>query len=103
MILKQNEIEINPIQVWHQGLIKTLDVFLLEQYSGYDFNENAGRVIYRIGKYGEATNEHGELVSAISWIVAGPIDLPYSLVENWGNDDTPIFEYVAQQLNLILI
>ena len=100
MILQHNEIEISPITTWVNGVSKTLTLLRLDNYFQYDFLMCPGRVHYCLCEYNTFTDDNGvEQPNHIS-VIDGNVDLPWSLVETWGNDDTPIFDYVLQQLQL---
>lgn len=107
MILDQNEKEIQPIQTWVNGETKTMVILRIDNYFGYDFLMNPGYAHYCLCTYREEeqTDYDGNtiLVSIKPTIIDGNIQLPWSLVENWGTDDQPIFDYVAQQLNITYI
>jgi hypothetical protein len=98
--MKKNEIEILPITTWVNGQIKTLTVLKLDNYFQYDFLMSPGMVHYAICEPKEITLEDGETEILYVSVIDGNIDLPWTLVDNWGTDDTPIFDYVIQQLQL---
>lgn len=105
MVLEPNEREIQPVQTWVNGQMKTLQLIRIDRYAGYDFNMSPGHAHYCLCSYSvkDQNDENGVYTHYLKpTIVDGNIELPWSLVETWGEDDTPIFEYVAQQLNLIL-
>lgn len=100
MILQQNEIEITPINTWVNGVSKTLNVLRLDNYFQYDFLMCPGRVHYCLCEEGTYIDQSGQQQPMNASIIDGNVDLPWSLVEIWGTDDTPIFDYVLQQLQL---
>jgi len=96
--MQQNEIKIQPIITWVNGESKTLDVLRLDNYFQYDFLMCPGRVHYCICET-YISNEDTQEEQYRS-VIDGNVELPWSLVEQWGSDDAPIFDYVLQQLNL---
>jgi hypothetical protein len=94
--MEQNDRAIQPLNLWINGQSSTADVLTLDGYSGYNFVDSAGEVHYVLSSYDSATDTKTS-------IVQGVVQLDYTIVEDWGSDDQPIFEYVAQQLNLVLI
>jgi len=94
-MIKENEILIEPISTWLDGETKSLTIIRFNYYSQYDFNGNAGHVNYSLCE--EIIKED---ITYYASIINGSINLPWSVVENWGQDDTPIFDYVLQQLQL---
>jgi len=107
MILSQNEREIQPIQTWVNGEVKTMIILRLDNYFQYDFLMNPGTVHYCLCGYSEEqqTDIDGNTIDVINKpsIIDGNIQMNWPLIENWGTDDEPIFEYVRQQLNLIFV
>lgn len=100
MDLHKNEIRIQPINTWVNGVIKTLTVFKLDNYFQYDFLMWPGRVHYCLCEYNTFTDDNGVEYPNHITIIDGNVDLPLTLIENWGTDDTPIFDYVLTQLGL---
>jgi len=102
--MQKNEIKIQPITTWVNGESKTLDVLRLDNYFQYDFLMCPGRVHYCICETytSISTDDNGNQsqVDQYRSIIDGNVELPWSIVEDWGTDDTPIFDYVLQQLNL---
>jgi len=107
MILEQNEKEIQPIQTWVNGETKTMVLLRIDNYFGYDFMMNPGYAHYCLCTYREEQqtdyDDNTITVAIKPTIIDGNIQLPWTLIETWGSDDTPIFDYVAQQLNITFI
>jgi len=103
-MMQKNEIAIQPITTWVNGETKTLTVLRLDNYFQYDFLMCPGRVHYCICEpfMQDVTDDEGntEQVEQYRSIIDGNVDLPWSLIETWGQDDTPIFDYVLEQLQL---
>lgn len=94
-MIKKNEIKIEPITAWVNGQIKQLNLISFNYYSQYDFDRNPGYVNYSLCDL----IEDDEVQRTIPYINEN-MYLPLSLIETWGEDDTPIFDYVLQQLQL---
>lgn len=99
MNLQQNQREITPVSIWTQGFVYNANVLKLCLYTGYDFIASAGQVHYDLIQHEEDVD--GSIYETI--LAEGNIPLTYALVANWGADDQPIFDYVAQELQLTLV
>lgn len=99
MTLQQNEREITPISIWSQGFTYQANVLKLCLYTGYDFIASAGQVHYDLIQHEEDVD--GSILETI--LAEGNIPLTYTLVATWGADDQPIFDFVAQELQLNLV
>lgn len=89
--MEQNERAIQPLNIWQNGVSTTATIIRLDGYSGYNFVDNPGEAHYIL--MDEDKNS----------IVQGVVQLDWDTVADWGADDQVIFDYVAQQLNLVLI
>ena len=93
-----NQRAITPITTWVNGETKTMSVLQLDNYSGYNFTASPGFVTYTVcAEQGIAPDSYYEPV------ISGIVYLTWPLVENWGIDDQPIFDYVAGELNIQLL
>lgn len=101
MSLQKNEIEIIPITIWKDGVTKTLSVLKLDNYFQYDFLMSPGMVHYCICESKTYTLEDGTEATHYVSVIDGNIQMTWEIIEDWGTDDTPIFDYVLNQLNLI--
>lgn len=99
MNLQANQREITPVSIWSQGYIYNANVLKLCLYTGYDFIVSPGQVHYDLIQHEEDID--GSIIETI--LAEGNIPLTYPLIANWGADDQPIFDYVAQQLQLTLV
>jgi hypothetical protein len=99
MNLQQNQREIAPVNIWTQGFIYQANVLRLSLYSGYDFIASAGQVHYDLIQHEQAPD--GSIYETV--LADGNVPLTYQIVANWGVDDQPIFDFVAQELQLTLI
>lgn len=92
--MNQNQRSIAPVTSWVNGESKTMSILQLDNYAGYNFSGSPGYVTYTLC---------AEVDYMTQGIVCGQVDLTWPLVDAWGQDDQPIFDFVAQQLNLQLI
>ena len=88
-----NTRQIQPIQSWSPdtGNI-TIDTLRLNDFFHYFFNGGGGMVSYSLASS----------VSGLDYF-NGNIEIPSSVVQQWGADDEPIFQYVAQTLGVTII
>lgn len=88
-----NTREIESTSTWspETGNI-TLDLLVLKDFHHYFFDGGSGVVSYCLKN---STSEK-EYFNA-------NIDIPSNVMQQWGASDDIIFEYVAEQLNLILV
>jgi len=99
MNLQANQREITPISIWSEGYTYQANVLRLSLYTGYDFIASPGQVHYDLIQHEEDVD--GSIYESV--LASGNVPLTYALVANWGADDQPIFDYVAQELQLTLI
>lgn len=86
-----NTREIQPVSFWTPEGEKSADTILLYNFHGYNFDETDSIVSYKLGFI------ESEKFKSLS---EGSVALPDSVVQAWGEDDEPIFDYVITQLNL---
>lgn len=115
MVLAQNEREIIPIHTWVDGSEIQMQIISLDNFYGYNFEGFGGYVHYLLINYKETpllddngdpvVDGNGDPVLTITKtpILDGRVELPEALVQSWGANDQPIFDYVAQSLNLTLV
>jgi hypothetical protein len=83
--------EIQPIITWStESGDTTLTTLCLKDFYHYFFDDGGGKVNYTLQADGLD-------------ILSGTVDIPSYIVQQWGQSDEIIFEYVATSLNLILI
>lgn len=99
MILQKNQREIVPIDIWSDGAFYSVNVLRLSLYTGYDFVTSAGQVHYQLIEHVEDVD--GSIFDNV--IAEGTVPLTYAVVDIWGTDDQPIFDFTAQHLQLILV
>ena len=91
-----NTRQIKPVQIWTANGQKEASILALTNFFDYHFDDGNGKVIYKL------IGMEGEPESAIEYITAN-IEIPSSIIQNWGADDSIIWNYVAEQLNLELL
>jgi hypothetical protein len=88
MNLEPNEREINPATIVR-----------IDNYLGYNFIDNGGIVEFTICEYIEQYAPDGIEFTYIKIpLYSDAIDLPFSLVNQWGASDEIIFDYVIDQV-----
>jgi hypothetical protein len=90
-----NTRQIQPIQVWTPSGNKTATFLALINFFDYHFDNGTGKVEYK-------------LISADSDLGAkdcfiGNLEIPASIIQQWGASDDIIWQYVADTLGLIII
>ena len=90
-----NTKQIQPIQIWTPDGEKSINVLALTNFFDYHFDDGAGKVEYKL------VGVDSEL-GAIEYFI-GNVEIPSSIVQQWGADDTIIWDYVATTLNLTLV
>jgi hypothetical protein len=89
--MANNIIEIEPLQVYTPLGMKSVNILKVCSFSGYDFNGGSGRCEIAIG---EIINED------FRPYVTDSVEIPSEVIQNWGADDLPIFEYILSQKQL---
>ena len=87
---------ISPIQIWTASGEKTVTILALSNFFDYHFDNGNGKVTYKL------IGMEGNPEAAQEYIVAN-IDIPASIVQQWGTSDDIIFNYVATTLNLTIL
>jgi len=100
---------IQPTTVWTPTGEKSATIFALTDFFGYYFDNGGGTVTYTLSgmeSAGTTTLEDGTVVplpeSAVTYFTANML-IPSSVVQSWGASDDVIFNYVAGQLNLVIV
>jgi hypothetical protein len=85
--------EIQSIQSWspESGSI-TINALTLKDFYHYFFDGGGGMVSYSLSNSTNGLDYFN-----------GNIEVPSSIIQQWGSDDSIIWEYVANALGLILI
>lgn len=87
-----NKRTITPVEFWTPEGNKSAGEILLYNFHGYNFDGTDSIVSYKIGN----TDESGKWTS----LSEGSVSLPDDVVQAWGEDDEPIFDYVINELGL---
>ena len=90
-----NTRQIEPIQVWTPNGTKTITVLALSNFFDYHFDDGSGKVEYKL------VSVNIELGATEHFV--GIIEVPASVVHQWGTDDSIIWNYVSTTLNLTII
>jgi hypothetical protein len=88
-----NTRQIQPKQSWspETGNI-TIDTLCLKEFYNYFFNDGGGKVSYSL-----SNSQTG-----LDYFSAS-LDVPSTVVQQWGSSDQIMFEFVALALNLVLV
>lgn len=87
-----NTRDIQPVSFWSPTGNQDANKIMLYNFHGYNFDGSESVVSYKLGFF----NEEEKWTS----LSEGSVMLPNDVVQAWGADDEPIFDYVIQQLNL---
>lgn len=87
---------IQPINFWRNGEDVQADSILLYNFHGYNFNGTDSWVSYKLGQLTVISEDESTFLSFFE----GSIPVPNTVVQEWGEDDEPIFDYVISTLNL---
>jgi len=88
---------IEPVSVWTMNGPKNATILSLANFFNYHFDEGAGTVEYLLLGM-ESIGENPE--SAVEYYKAN-LEIPSSVIQQWGADDSIIWNYVIQQLGLV--
>jgi hypothetical protein len=91
-----NTRQIQPIEVWTSQGLKTASILALTNFYDYHFDNGNGKVTYKL------IGMEGDPASAIEYITES-LEIPASIIQQWGESDDIIFSYVANKLNLIIV
>jgi hypothetical protein len=104
-----NTRQIQPTPIWTAtGNVPATYLGLINFY-GYHFNDGPGTVEYTlIGMQDNGSfvdDEGNTIVNAPSAVdlFKGALEVPASVVQQWGASDEIIFEHVAETLGLVLV
>jgi hypothetical protein len=94
-----NTRNIEPISIWTPSGQKSATILSLANFFDYHFDNGGGIVEYLLLGM-ESVGENPE--SAVQYY-AGQLDIPSDVIQQWGEDDDVIWDYVATTLGLTLI
>ena len=81
---------IQSIFIWCPGGQREVVKISLDNFYGYKFDNNVGYVDYTlIGTQGES-------------LFNGNVEIPSSIIQQWGNSDDIIWDYVISILGLVI-
>lgn len=90
----KNLVKIKQFNALENGRVVTANAIQFTNFKGYDFSgNNGGQVEYAVGLF--------EVVEDVDTFIPfsnGTCDLPYDVVENWGSDDSELFDYIINQI-----
>lgn len=98
-----NTRKITPINFWSKEGNKSADSILLYNFHGYNFDDTDSWVSYRLGTVvtREIPVEEGVIIEkSFASYFEGSVAIPNDIVQAWGQDDEPIFDYIISTLNL---
>jgi hypothetical protein len=105
-----NTREIFPLQpIWTTDGTKDAKYLALTDFFGYHFDNGGGTVTYQligVQENGTSTLEDGTIVQNPTSLVVlfqSNLQVPSSVVQQWGASDQIMFEYVATTLGLTLV
>lgn len=90
-----NTRSIQPITTWTPEGEKTINLLALSNFSDYHFDNGAGKVEYKlIGVDPE--------LGAMEYFI-NKLEVPASIIQQWGADDDIIWDYVVTTLGLVIV
>lgn len=94
-----NKRNIQPVSFWTPNGEKQASKIKLFNFHDYNFNqEDTSRVNWNLLEV--VTIDEVESFNVLD---SGSVLIPYAIVETWGEDDEPIFDYVITTLGLTKI
>lgn len=90
-----NTREIQPIQVWNPSGNKTVTFLALTNFFDYHFDNGTGKIEYKL------ISADPDLGATDCFV--GILDIPASIIQQWGPSDDIIFDYVADTLGLTIV
>ena len=104
-----NTKNIKPTSIFTSNGEKTATILALTDFYGYHFNNDTGNVTYQLlgmESPGTQIDENGDThllpESAIVYF-SGTIEIPPSIIQQWGTSDDIIWAYVLNTLELTTI
>ena len=86
-----NTKDIQPINIWSPSGQRVVNKISLDNFYGYKFDDGIGYVDYAlIGSQGEVYYN-------------GNVEIPSSIIQQWGASDNIIWDYIANTLSLTII
>lgn len=91
-----NTREIQPKQIWTNLGEKNATHLALTNFFNYHFDNGGGTIVYKF--FGMEGNPE----SAYDYFI-GELNIPSEIIQQWGESDDIIFNYVAEQLNIVFV
>ena len=83
--------DIQPINIWSPEGLQSVSKLKFLTFYGYEFNDGPGYVDYQLLALSDEMQYQATLI------------IPENIVQQWGADDSIIWDYVAETLGLTLI
>lgn len=94
-----NKRNIQPVEFWTPAGTKTATQILLYNFHGYNFDGSDSVVSYKLGST-ETVEQLDGVTDVWTSLAENSVSIPNEIVQAWGEDDEPIFDYVIEQLGL---
>jgi hypothetical protein len=95
-----NTRNIQPTNLWTPSGVKEAIILSLYNFYDYHFDDGGGKVSYKL--IGMEAPEEGQPEVAVDYY-SGVVEIPATIIQQWGASDDVIWTYVVNQLNLILV
>lgn len=95
-----NKRKIQPVQFWRQNGASEATHIMLYNFHNYNFDGSDSVVSYKLGFEEVVGGPEETDVARWTSLYEGSVMLPNTVVQEWGEDDEPIFDYVMEVLNL---
>jgi len=92
--------EIVPIPFWLPNLPLEASRIVLYNFHNYNFDGTDATVSYRLEGV-PVSDEYIGTNPPLRLLYEGSVTIPNEIVQNWGEDDEPIFQYVIDVLGLV--
>lgn len=102
--MKVNERRIEPVTAFSPQGIRTAEYIQLYNFHQYNFDgQDSALVNYELVFYVPEVQEDPEAEPKLARgvVFSGTIGIPDDVVQSWGADDEPIFDYVIETLGLV--
>jgi hypothetical protein len=90
-----NTRQIQSVQIWTPNGEKSIDTLALTSFFDYHFDEGSGKCTYKLISSDE--------INGATELFTGDLEIPSNIIQQWGADDTIIWDYVANSLSLTII
>ncbi len=105
---------IQPKVIWTPQGEKTITLFAISNLSEYHFDNSAAKIEYKLiymkdnGVQTITNEEDGSVITvplpeSAEELITDTLEIPASVIQQWGTDDDIIFEYATATLGFILI